>query len=438
VLQESGLKNQLVHHKEGIYFALTLLVSILTYVVLLFSIIGIAMIVVLMLISYFFHAISMASIRRNGVRLSERQFPELYQKAEKLARDMEIEKMPAIYVLESMGILNAFATRFFGKNMVVVYSEIFDLSEENREDELLFVLAHEFAHIKRRHVLVHLLLLPAMFIPFLGEAYLRACEYTCDRYAAYYVGNLDAAKEALSMLAIGKKLSSKMSKEAYVEQIREESGFFTWLSEKLSSHPDLPKRINALDHWVSPEQYPLLRDKKTGLVVGIIGSIVMIAALTGVVTLFVKSATAFSAFLEDSYLYGEEEYLLEEEEGMISYPPVVQAVIDEDMDKLQQLIAEGASIDEEDDEGYTALHYAAMWGDLEATKWLIENGADVNTTDNWGSTPIMNAVYNGAGVETVKLLLENGADKTLKDSEGKTAYDYAVENRDAQLRDLLK
>ena len=125
-----------------------------------------------------------------------------------------------------MGTLNPFATRFFGKNMVVVFSEIFDLSEEEQEEELLFVLAHEFAHIKRRHVMVHLLLFPAMFIPFLGEAYLRACEYTCDRYAAYYVGNLDAAKEALSMLAIGKKLSSKMSKEAYVEQIRGGSGFF--------------------------------------------------------------------------------------------------------------------------------------------------------------------------------------------------------------------
>ena len=46
--------------------------------------------------------------------------------------------------------------------------------------------------------------------------------------------------------------------------------------------------------------------------------------------------------------------------------------------------------------------------------------------------------YNGAGLETVELLLENGANKTLKDSEEKTAYDYAVENRDAQLRDLLK
>ena len=98
----------------------------------------------------------------------------------------------------------------------------------------------------------------------------------------------------------------------------------------------------------------------------------------------------------------------------------------------------GLLIDEKDSEGYTALHYAAMWEDLEATKWLIENGADVNTTDAWGSTPLMNAVYNEAGVETVELLLKNGANKSLKDSEGKTAYDYAVENRDAQLRDLLK
>ena len=84
----------------------------------------------LMILSYFFHALSMASIRRNGVRLSNRQFPDIYQKAVKLAENMELEKMPSIYVMESMGILNAFATRFFGKNMVVVYSEIFDLSED--------------------------------------------------------------------------------------------------------------------------------------------------------------------------------------------------------------------------------------------------------------------------------------------------------------------
>ena len=40
------------------------------------------------------------------------------------------------------------------------------------------------------------------------------------------------------------------------------------------------------------------------------------------------------------------------------------------MDKLEQLVAEGAPIDEKDNEGYTALQYAAMWGDLEATEMV--------------------------------------------------------------------
>ena len=281
MLDVKGLKSQLVHPKETTYFALVLVFSILAYLALLLSIFGIIVIGALVIFSYCIHALSMASIRRNGVRISQQQFPEIYAKAEMLAQKMELEKMPNIYVMESQGVLNAFATRFFGKEMVVIYSEIFDLHENNREDELMFVLTHEFAHLKRRHVLLHFFILPAMVVPFLGEAYLRACEYTCDRYAAYYVGNLEASKEALVMLAIGKKLSGKVNQEAFVEQINEEQGFFAWVSEKLSSHPDLPKRINALGHWVYPEQYPLIKGSKRGPVIAVIVSIVLFAAIIG-------------------------------------------------------------------------------------------------------------------------------------------------------------
>ena len=55
---------------------------------------------------------------------------------------------------------------------------------------------------------------------------------------------------------------------------------------------------------------------------------------------------------------------------------------------FNSLSLKGTPIDEKDNEGYTALQYAAMWGDLEATKWLIENGADVNTTDRLGINSI--------------------------------------------------
>ena len=75
--QGNELRKQLVHRKETIYFTLTLVFSILVYIGFLFSIIGIVIMGALMIISYFFHALSMASIRRNGdlLRLSNRQFP---------------------------------------------------------------------------------------------------------------------------------------------------------------------------------------------------------------------------------------------------------------------------------------------------------------------------------------------------------------------------
>ena len=190
---------------------------------------------------------------------------------------------------------------------------------------------------------------------------------------------MNTAKEALSMLAIGKKLSTKMNKKAYVEQLREESGFFAWLSEKLSSHPDLPKRINTLDHWVNPKQYPLHLEKKTGIIIGTITSIVLVIFLTGAVVLFVKGSTALTTFFNDPNLLKEDEYYYEEE--LLDHPPIIQTFMDEDMELLQQLVAEGADINEQDSEGYTALQYAVTWEDIEAAQWLIQNGADVNTTE---------------------------------------------------------
>ena len=62
----------------------------------------------------------------------------------------------------------------------------------------------------------------------------------------------------------------------------------------------------------------------------------------------------------------------------------------------------------------------------------------MNTKDDWESTALINAVYNDSGIEMVQLLLDYGADPSLKDSEGYTAYDYAVENKDVKLRDLLE
>src|SRR5690606_5746714 len=120
-------------------------------------------------------------------------------------------------------------TRFFTRNMVVLYSEVFDLARQQGKKELDFIVAHELAHIQRRHLLKHKLIMPAMFIPFLNEAYLRACEHTCDRFAAIYTEDGVAAKNALKILAIGKLVHEELNEEAYLRQIEEESSTFVIL-----------------------------------------------------------------------------------------------------------------------------------------------------------------------------------------------------------------
>ncbi len=90
---------------------------------------------------------------------------------------------PELYVLQSGGLLNAFATRHAGRHFVVIYSDMLEALGPD-SNEMKFLLGHEIGHIRRKHLGRRLLLAPALFLPILGPAYSRACESTCDRFGA--------------------------------------------------------------------------------------------------------------------------------------------------------------------------------------------------------------------------------------------------------------
>ncbi|HYK72433.1 MAG TPA: M48 family metallopeptidase [Pseudoneobacillus sp.] len=423
-MENSSLREQLVHPRENVYFGLVLLFGILTYIFFAFSIIGIFIIGALILVSFFLHGLMIAGVRRNGVKLSERQFPDLYEKAVQVSKDMGLMEVPDIYVVESEGILNAFATRFFRKNMVVLYSEIFELIEKQAEKEVLFVLAHEFAHLKRKHVMISFLLLPAMWVPFIGNAYLRACEYTCDRYAAYYVQSLDASINALTILAIGKEMYHKVNHEVYMEQIESEFGFFAWLNEKLSTHPHLPKRLYALSQFFTEEATTKLKESTGKIMVG----------LTITIVLFVLVAVGgWFGFKALDKL----DLLSDIESEFEASTPLMTAASENDTEQIEMLIKDGAKINEQDDEGSTALDWSIFNGNFEAFELLLEKGANPNTVDIYGTTPLMNAVFN-ENEKMVYVLLENGADPSIKDSDGYTAYDYAKDYGNETIMKILE
>lgn len=75
------------------------------------------------------------------------------------------------------------------------------------------------------------------------------------------------------------------------------------------------------------------------------------------------------------------------------------------VDIVDLLIREGADIDAKNNNGETALMYAAKRGCLSTLAWLLERGADVTAKDKDGKTAIDWA--EGIGCEQVVKLLNH-------------------------------
>ncbi|MEL7648117.1 MAG: ankyrin repeat domain-containing protein [Sedimentibacter sp.] len=405
---------KLIHKDEQRYFVLALIISIIIYVSLLFYIEGLAVLLLLTLVSLFSNGLMLGRIRTNGIRLSTNQFPEVYEKVLELCSTMEIRSIPEIYVVESGGILNAFAAKSFRKNIVILYSDIFDLINTGNSDELSFIIAHELAHIKRRHVAKQLFILPAMWIPSLGNAYLRACEYTSDRISAYYINNSEASMNALTILAIGKSLFNNVNREEYLLQSSNDKGLFNKIAEKSSSHPSLPKRINEIKlYFENDTDYAEPRSKKPILSMAVTVLAACVIAFVGI-EFGNDIMMAADSFLSDTSV--------EEDTAVMA-----EAVAIGNVEKVKELLNDGVYPDVQDGDGWTPLMWAAQDGNVEMINILIEAGADPNVIDYYEETALIRAIYSN-NVEAINSLILSGADPNMADSSGWTPLMYAAAN----------
>ena len=113
-----------------------------------------------------------------------------------------------------------------------------------------------------------------------------------------------------------------------------------------------------------------------------------------------------------------------------------------DLQRLRQLLAHGAPLDQLDRYGQTALMLAAARGHAEVAQWLAECGANLNHTAKYGLSALMLAVLRGH-VDVARALLSVGADQTLRGGagapgfDGKTALDLARDSGNPHLVELL-
>jgi Zn-dependent protease with chaperone function len=247
-----ALPEGVLHPKEQSLKPIVFAICGLVWLIVVCTLVGLCYGLLLLPFVLMSHAYFLGYIRGNALRVSESQLPELHRRVVAASQKLNLPYVPEVYVLESGGVLNAFATKLFSRKYVILYSELLDKC--NDDAEIDFVVAHELGHHAAGHLQWMLFTAPVRIVPLLGPAYSRACEYTCDRAGLHAVGHLEHSQRALTVLSAGSKASAQVNLQSFAAQQASAGEFWPAVAEIGSTHPFLPKRAAALAAWkASPD-----------------------------------------------------------------------------------------------------------------------------------------------------------------------------------------
>src|SRR5215469_3380417 len=208
-----------------------------------------------------------------AVRVSERQFPHIYELVRDGSYILDLPEVPECYVLQTP-IVNAMALGR-DKPFIVINSAMVELYDP---EELRWVVGHELGHILSGHavyrtMLLFLIQLAAriawMPIGYLGlraiiwglEEWFRKSELSCDRAGLLAGQDVDAARRALMKLAGGAQLS-ELNPDAFREQAHEydavpdlRDSILKILQLQGNTHPFAVVRYAELDYWATHGEY---------------------------------------------------------------------------------------------------------------------------------------------------------------------------------------
>jgi Zn-dependent protease with chaperone function len=190
----------------------------------------------------------------HAVRVSDRQFPRIYDITKRACDTLQIAT-PQVFVVNDPRF-NAGTLGTNDDSFIIVHSALVD---QYSNEELLTVIGHECGHIHNSHVayltaLHYLTYMAGMFLPWILQPALvalrtwsRRAEITCDRAGMLVARDQQAAERAITKLAVGsRKLYEEFNLDAFLEQHEEGSQGIGKYMEVFATHPWLPKRVLAM------------------------------------------------------------------------------------------------------------------------------------------------------------------------------------------------
>lgn len=205
-----------------------------------------ALVLVAPLVIYVIRFWLAAKLRSNSIRIGPRQFPEIWDRYVALGEKLGMTRLPALYVANGNGVVNAYAlscnTR---RNYVVLHAEIAHLVDRSPQ-MVEFVMAHELAHHKLRHVALwrQVIAIIPNLLQLPGHATSRAQEYSADRVA---MAVCPGCSHGAGILAVGPFMEGAVNPDAWLEQCHDEARApMIRMVNAMSSHAVLTKRYKAL------------------------------------------------------------------------------------------------------------------------------------------------------------------------------------------------
>jgi Zn-dependent protease with chaperone function len=227
-------------------------------------------VLVMLLVSY-------AASRSHHRTLLNRALPVTAENAPALSRlvrlaSERIEPGPVDVFVAPGKALNAYTFGLARPRVVVLYDALLRTMDA---DELLFVVGHELGHVRLGHTTLNSLVggLAGIPSPFAASAVLamaflwwnRACEYSADRAGLLACASPNKAIAALVKLAAGDRASSLSELKRVIAEIEAEDDHpLAGLSEALSSHPMMVRRIEELRRYARSSEYRRLQAMISG------------------------------------------------------------------------------------------------------------------------------------------------------------------------------
>lgn len=217
---------------------------------------------------------NVVALKGGCFQITQESCADLYNQFADIAKTLDIHPLPSLYSEWEYGI-NGYTTGFGDDTLMVLKTGAIDLLTE---EELRFVVGHEFGHIKSGHVIYHLM---AQFfndalssLPLIGNLtdaikYLlfywsRLSEFTADRAGLLACQNIDVAIQAtMKMSGLPIKYYNKSIIDGFLKQAESFELDLDSLSDKAikaisiatSSHPWTVLRASELLKWYKSGEY---------------------------------------------------------------------------------------------------------------------------------------------------------------------------------------